>query len=195
MVIYLIILVVVVALVFVGYRTSRAGYESAPCQVVRSSGEFELRDYPALTVVETPMTSTGNNADGSFMRLFRFITGGNEAKQKIAMTTPVFMSGSDTNATMAFVMPAKLVRGEVPKPTDGSVSVQELPSGRFAVLRFQGGRKAKNEAAALQQLKDWMKAEGLSELSPPVFAYFDPPWTPGFLRRNEVMLRTEAAQK
>jgi DNA gyrase inhibitor GyrI len=151
--------------------------------------------YPALTVVETPMTRTGNNADGSFMRLFRFITGGNEAKQKIAMTTPVFMSGSDTNATMAFVMPAKLVRGEVPKPTDGSVSVQELPSGRFAVLRFQGGRKAKNEAAALQQLKDWMKAEGLSELSPPVFAYFDPPWTPGFLRRNEVMLRTEAAQK
>jgi hypothetical protein len=70
-----------------------------------------------------------------------------------------------------------------------------LPSGRFAVLRFQGGRKAKNEAAALQQLKDWMKAEGLSVLSPPVFAYFDPPWTPGFLRRNEVMLRTEAAQK
>ena len=195
MVIYLIILVVVVALVFVAYRTSRAGYESAPCQVVCSSGEFELRDYPALTVVETPMTRTGNNADGSFMRLFRFITGGNEAKQKIAMTTPVFMSGSDTNATMAFVMPAKLVRGEVPKPTDGSVSVQELPSGRFAVLRFQGGRKAKNEAAALQQLKDWMKAEGLSELSPPVFAYFDPPWTPGFLRRNEVMLRTEAAQK
>jgi hypothetical protein len=129
------------------------------------------------------------------MRLFRFITGGNEAKQKIAMTTPVFMSGSDSNATMAFVLPAKLKPGAVPKPTDGSLTVRDLPAGRFAVLRFRGGRNAKNEAAALQQLKDWMKAEGLSVLSPPpVFAYFDPPWTPGFMRRNEVMLQTEAGK-
>jgi len=51
-----------------------------------------------------------------------------------------------------------------------------------------------NEAAALQGLKDWMKTEGLSGLPPPVFAYFDPPWTPGFLRRNEVMLRTGAGK-
>ena len=194
MIISFLILAVVVVVVLVGYRTSRAGYESAPCQVVRSSGKFELRDYPALTVVETPMTRTGNNADGSFMRLFRFITGGNEAKQKIAMTTPVFMSGSDSNATMAFVLPAKLKSDTVPKPTDGSLTVRELPAGRFAVLRFRGGRNAKNEAAALQWLKDWMTTQGLSVLSPPVFAYFDPPWTPGFLRRNEVMLRTEAGK-
>ncbi|MGA3269249.1 MAG: heme-binding protein [Verrucomicrobiota bacterium] len=194
MIVSFLILVVVVVLVLVGYRTSRAGYESAPCQVVRSTGKFELRDYPALMVVETPMTRTGNNADGSFMRLFRFITGGNKAKQKIAMTTPVFMSGSDTNATMAFVLPAKLQTGAVPKPTDGSLTVRELPAGRFAVLRFWGGRNAKNEAVALQRLKDWMKAEGLNVMSPPVFAYFDPPWTPGFLRRNEVMLRTESGK-
>ena len=191
MIVSFIIVAAVVVLVLAGYRTSRAGYESAPCQVVRASDKFELRDYPALTVVETPMARTGNNADGSFMRLFRFITGGNEAKQKIAMTTPVFMSGSNTNATMAFVLPAKLAAGAAPKPTDGSLTVRELPAGRFAVLRFRGGRNEKNEAAALQQLQDWMKTEGLSVLSPPVFAYFDPPWTPGFLRRNEVMLRTE----
>jgi hypothetical protein len=194
MIITFFILAVVVVLVFLGYRTSRAGYESAPCQVMRASGNFELRDYPVLTVVETLMTRTGNNADGSFMRLFRFITGGNEAKQKIAMTTPVFMSGSDSNATMAFVLPAKLNSVEVPKPADSSLTVRELPAGRFAVMRFSGGRSAKNEAAALQQLKDWMTTQGLSVLSPPVFAYFDPPWTPGFLRRNEVMLRTEAGK-
>jgi hypothetical protein len=140
------------------------------------------------------MTRTGKDADGSFMRLFRFITGKNEAKQKIAMTTPVFMSGSGSNATMAFVLPAKLPAGEVPKPTDGAVTVREWPAGRFAVLRFRGGRNPKNEAAALQQLKDWMTAAGLRVLSPPVFAYFDPPWTPGFLRRNEVMLQTEAGK-
>ena len=123
-----------------GCGTVRAGYESAPYQVVRSDGKFELRDYPELTVVETPMALGSNGSDGSFNRLFRFITGGNEAKQKIAMTTPVFMSGSDTNANMAFVMPAKMKTGEVPKPLDPSVTVRKLPAGRFAVLRYSGGK-------------------------------------------------------
>ena len=195
MIITFFILAVVVVLFLLGYRTSRAGYESAPCHVMRASGNFELRDYPALTVVETPMTRSGNNADGSFMRLFRFITGKNEAKQKIAMTTPVFMSGTDANATMAFVLPAKLKADAVPKPSDGAVTVRELPAGQFAVLRFSGGRSAKHDAEALDGLRAWMQAEGLKELSPPVYGYFDPPWTPGFLRRNEVMLRAAAAPR
>jgi hypothetical protein len=71
---------------FVRCQATRSGYESAPYQVGRTDGKFELRDYPTLTVVETPMARGGNEADGSFNRLFRFITGGNEAKQKIAMT-------------------------------------------------------------------------------------------------------------
>ena len=178
----------------VGCKTTRAGYESAPYRVVRSDGKFEVRDYPALSVVETLMSSRGSGSDGSFNRLFRFITGGNEAKQKIAMTTPVFMSGGDSNATMAFVLPAKLKAGEAPKPTDGSVTVRELPAGRFAVLRFSGGRNTRNEAETLGRLTDWMAAKGLPVLSPPVYGYFDPPWTPAFLRRNEVMLRTEATR-
>lgn len=174
-----------------GCGTVRSGYESAPYQVVRASGKFELRDYPTLTVVETRMASGGNGSDGSFNRLFRFITGGNEAKQRIAMTTPVFMSGNETNATMAFVMPAKMKIGEVPKPSDGLVTVRELAAGRFAVLRFSGGRRAKNEAESLERLRAWMKHEGLKELAPPIYGYFDPPWTPAFLRRNEVMARID----
>ena len=181
-----------VAFVTTGCGTVRAGYESAPYQSVRSAGKFEVRHYPALTVVETPMKSGRNGVDGGFNRLFRFITGGNEAQQKIAMTTPVFMSGDETNATMAFVMPAKMKTADVPKPNDSNVRVRELDPGQFAVLRFSGGRNGANEAEALARLRAWMKSEGLKELTPPVFAYFDPPWTPAFLRRNEVMLRTEA---
>ena len=189
-----IILVVVVVLVVAGCGVTRAGYESAPYKVVRSHGKFEVRDYPALRVVETPMSGGGSRADGSFNRLFRFITGGNEAKQKIAMTTPVFMSGGDSNATMAFVLPAKLKAGEAPKPTDDSVKVRELEAGQFAVLRYSGRRNANNEAETLGRLTNWMAAEGLRVLSPPVYGYFDPPWTPAFLRRNEVMLRTETGR-
>ena len=188
------ILAVAAAVVLVGCQVTRAGYESAPYQVVRASGKFTVRDYPALQMVETPMSSAGNSDDGSFGRLFRFITGANAAEEKIAMTTPVFMSGSESNATMAFVLPAKLQADAVPKPSDATVTVRELPAGRFAVLRFSGGRSAQHDAEALGRLRAWMQAESLKELSPPVYGYFDPPWTPGFLRRNEVMVRTPAAR-
>jgi DNA gyrase inhibitor GyrI len=189
MIILLVCLVVVIGLAIASWRTSRAGYESAPYKVVRSDGKFELRDYPALTVVEAPMMRGGNSADNGFMRLFRFITGQNAANQKIAMTTPVFMSGSETNLTMAFVMPATMKASQVPKPSDGVLTVRELEAGRFAVLRFSGGRNANNESETLQQLRTWMEAQGLKAVSTPIYGYFDPPWTPSFLRRNEVMLR------
>jgi len=189
-----VILLVAVVLVVAGCKATRAGYESAPYRVVRRDGKFELRDYPALTVVETPMGASGSNgANGGFNRLFRFITGGNDANQKIAMTTPVFMSDRGTNKTMAFVMPSGEKAPQVPKPTDALLTVRRLEPGRFAVLRYSGGRNAENEAEVELRLRSWMEAERLRPKPPPVFGYFDPPWTPAFLRRNEVMLLTESA--
>lgn len=192
MIFLIVMLLIGAGLILVGCQATRSGYESAPYKAVRTDGKFELRDYPSLAVVETPLAVSGNSDDGSFMRLFRFITGANEAKQKIAMTTPVFMSGSDSNRTMAFVLPAKLNTATAPKPADGAVTVRELPGGRFAVLRFSGGRSAKRESETLARLQTWLAAQGLKTSASPVYGYFDPPWTPSFLRRNEVMLRTEA---
>jgi hypothetical protein len=143
-----VIVVIGTLLAIAGCRTSRSGYKSAPYTVVRSEGDFELRDYPALKLVETAMRDGGSG--GSFNRLFRFITGGNDAGKKIAMTTPVFMTGDES--TMAFVMPADL--GKVPQPTDGSVTIREMPAGRFAVLRFSGARGPQQEADHLELFKD-----------------------------------------
>ena len=174
-------------LTFAACQTSRSGYKSAPYAVVRSDGNFELRDYPALSVVETPMIDGGSG--GSFSRLFRFITGGNATKQKIAMTTPVFMSGSGSGNTMAFVMPSGI--GNLPHPDDASVTSRTLPAGRFAVLRFSGNRNIQRETEHLDCLRGWVASNGYHVSAPPVYAYFDPPWTPSFLRRNEVMLRID----
>ena len=179
-------LVALAALVSAGCAAIRAGYESAPYKVVRRDGKVELRDYPALVVAETPM----RGADGSFMRLFHFIGGENAAKQKIAMTTPVFMSGTGgTNATMAFVMPAKSGTTNLPQPTAPGVMLKEIPDGEFAVLRFSGGRSVQTATNAEARLRAWLTQENISPAGEPVFAYFDPPWTLSFLRRNEVMFR------
>ena len=119
-------------------------------------------------------------------------SGGNKKSQKIAMTTPVFMSGNATERTMAFVMPADMKAEGVPKPEYGSVTVREQPAGQFAVLRFSGRRSSESEAAALGRLQVWMDQENLTAISGPIYGYFDPPWTPSFLRRNEVMVETKA---
>lgn len=175
-------------LLAVGCGTVRAAYESAPYQVLRRDGKIELREYPALAVAETPMR--GDN--DSFMRLFRFISGQNAAQQKISMTTPVFFSGYTTNEMMAFVLPKKLAADQAPKPNEAKVSIREVTGGKFAVLRFRGGRNSKNQSAALEKLQAWLAKENFKAAGGPIYAYFDPPWTPTFFRRNEVMLRLAA---
>ena len=191
-VICLAVFAVAAVLLVAGCKATRAGYESAPYKVVRRDGKFEVRDYPALTLVETSMAAEGS--DGGFSRLFRFISGRNDASRKIAMTTPVFMSGSAANATMAFVMPANMTVAQVPGPADSSVKVRAIEAGRFAICRFRGGRNPKKEAEAIEKLKSWLEAERMSAQSEPMFGYFDPPWTPAFLRRNEVMIRIQAGR-
>ena len=167
-----------------GCQATRAGYESAPYRVVRTEGRVELRTYPALQLAET------KSGGDDFMRLFRYISRGNAAEQKIAMTTPVFLSGEGTtNRRMAFVLPETLT--EPPAPAHAEVRVQRLDPATYAVLRFRGGQQGPDGPAAAE-LRAWMAAEKLPALGDPMFAYFDPPWIPGFLCRNEVMIPTEA---
>lgn len=176
-----------VVVVLAGCKGSRKGYESAPYQVVLRDGKFELRDYPNLTVVETPMH---NDSGASFQRLFRYISGQNKASQKIAMTTPVFMAGNASTRSMSFVMPADME--SAPPASDPSVKTATIQAGRFAVFGFSGSRSEQAETNALEQLNAWLKSQNIVANGDPIFGYFDPPWTPPFFRRNEVMLRVDA---
>ncbi len=174
--------------------TSRAGYESAPYKVVEKlEANAELRDYPALTIVST--AGTGQNADGSFMRLFRYIQGDNVADAKIAMTTPVFMdrkATGDSTTTMSFVVPSDVATRGAPTPKAENVSVASRPAGRYAVLQFKGKQSPENEAAALAKLQAILRTKSITVSDQPTFAYYDPPWTPSPLRRNEVLLPVNA---
>ena len=67
--------------IFTWNLTARAAYESAEYTVVESEGPFEIRDYPDLKLVSTEMRFESQGSDGSFMRLFRYISGGNQAEQ------------------------------------------------------------------------------------------------------------------
>lgn len=171
-------------LLWVGCAATRAGYESPNYTASDKDGNFEIRTYPPLPVVST----TGNGMDNSFGRLFKFITGKNAAEQKIAMTTPVIMDGEGAN-TMSFVVPEKIAAAGTPEPTADNVTLRSLPGGTFAVLRFKGGRNSGAPEKSLAELKSMLAKKGFTATGQPRFAYYDPPWTPGPFRRNEVMLR------
>ena len=167
--------------------TSRAATETPEYKIVRTDGKFEIRDYPALTVATTAMDGAEMNV--GFRKLFRFITGSHKGSEKIAMTAPVLIDTTKDKKTMSFIMPKKAVEKGVPKPSGETVTLGKVGAARLAVLRFDGGRTAENEKAAIEKLKAWLDAERLAAKGSPTFAYYDPPWTPTFMRRNEVMIR------
>ena len=173
--------------------TSRAGYESAEYRVIEKDGKIEIREYPDLMLASTNTKLDSQGRDGSFMRLFRYISGDNEDKQKIAMTTPVFMEGKTRGAdvSMGFVMPKELAAQDVPQPKSEGVEIRKREGGRFAVIRFSGRLDTNTAQKQEAKLRDWMKSRGLEGVPVAESAGYDPPFTPGPLRRNEVLIRIQ----
>ncbi len=171
--------VVVICFVLASCGTSRSGYETARYDVLRTDGAFELRKYPELKVAAT----SEGSGNGSFMRLFRYIQGANEKQEKLAMTTPVFMEAGE----MRFVVPEKN-KAAAPKPGSDKVMVKEIPARTVAAYRFSGRQSERREKSALEKLQLWSKANKMEPKGEPFFAYYDPPWTLGPFRRNEVLI-------
>lgn len=164
------------------YSTSRASTEIAGYTVIRSDGPVEIRDYPRMQTARTSMRSQND----AFMRLFRFIAGGNSREEKIPMTAPVLIDGGHS---MSFVLPEKLAIGSAPTPTGEGVSLGEMPPMRVIVLRYSGAAKPESRDRELARLRAWAAEEGITTEGEPIDAFYDSPMTPGFLRRNEVFLR------
>ena len=170
--------------------TARAAYESAPYKVLKKEGNIEIREYPDLLLAATGSKVASNGRDGSFMKLFRYISGANETKQKIAMTTPVFMEDGVKNpeALMGFVMPQSVAESGAPAPTNNGVVMHNRKGGRFAVIRFSGRintKMAKQQEAAL---RTWLSKNGIAAGDRADTAGYDPPFTPGPFRRNEILI-------
>jgi len=177
---------------FVGWKAfGREKYETASYEVTKSDGDFEVRKYPDLELVVTSSAKGSSGDDGSFMRLFRYISGENEAEQKIAMTTPVFMDRSEEEEAgrMGFMIPAKVAESGAPSPKHDKVDIKTRPAGEFAVYRFSGRLDSRLEGEAKKKLFEWIEANGLTATGEAEFAGYDPPWTPGPMRRNEVLIR------
>ncbi len=177
--------------------------EQQPYDLVRSENGFDVRHYPEHVVAET-VTSGDFEGAGSraFRYLFGYITGDNAARgtiemtapvvqaasQRIAMTAPVVQSAEGDSFVVAFVLPASLTEATAPRPRRPEVSLRTVPARYAAAARFSGRWSEASFGKHRSDLLSAVEAAGLSTVGEPWFARFDPPFTPWFLRHNEVLV-------
>ncbi len=182
-------------------------YEQASYQIAESNGRFEIRDYAPMIVAQGEFTGERNEAiDKGFIVVAGYIFGKNISTQKIAMTTPVMQQssekipmtvpvmqakGQNNSWTLSFVMPSKYTLQTLPIPNNPDIKLKELPAKRFAVIRFSGMWTKANLNKRTSNLQEFIKSKNLVIVSEPVYAFFNPPWTPWFLRRNEIMIEVK----
>lgn len=172
-------------------------------KVIESSNNIEIRDYAPMIVAEAEVSGDRREAINKGFRIIAdYIFGNNTAAQKvpmsapvtqqqsekIAMTAPVTQQEDGENWRVRFVMPSSYTMDTLPKPNNPAVKLKEIPTKRFAVIRFSGMGGEDSLRRHTNELNEFISAKNLSPLSPPTYAFYNPPWTLPFLRRNEVIV-------
>lgn len=169
-----------------------------------SDGSFQVREYAPVIVAETTVRGDawGSRFEG-FGPLADYIFAKDRAGEKIAMTAPVTQAPREKIAmtapvtqqpaagdawTIAFTMPAGYTMQSLPAPSNPNVKLIEQPSRTMAVYSFSGLASDADMADAQRVLMQKVSQAALKPKGEPVFAFYDPPWTLAFLRRNEVMV-------
>jgi effector-binding domain-containing protein len=178
--------------------------EEAKYQVLLEDSGFELREYEphilAETAVDGEFEDAGNKAFG---RLLKYISGYNAQQQKVAMTSPVGQEPASQKIEMtspvgqqkqdgkwivSFMMPASFTLEATPVPKDPRVSIREVPARFIAAVRYSGFWSEKSYRLNLAKLQDWISNNRLTALGEPIWARYNPPFMPWFLRRNEILI-------
>lgn len=182
--------------------------EEPKYQVLEKDEHVELREYAPMIIAEVVVDGDLDEAGSQGFRLIAaYIFGDNTSRkggnekikmtvpvtvepksEKISMTAPVTMAQSAGRWRMHFVMPSQYTMGTLPIPNNPKVKLREIPSRKYAVIRFSGftgeSKVAKKEAALLK----WLQSKNLTPKGKCSLARYNRPWTLPFLRRNEVMV-------
>jgi len=161
-------------------------------EIIREISKVEIRRYPKILIAKV------EDPTNAFNLLYRFITGENRQQAKVKMTTPVVSQKiqmtspvfSETG-TMAFVMPAEYTLETTPEPLDKRVKIAEIPARFIAALCFSGGWSESHFEKETQELLNELTKEKIKTKGIVFTMLYNPPFIPGFLRRNEVAIEVE----
>lgn len=182
--------------------------EETQYRLISKTNNFEIREYPTYIVAETDvdgkLEDAGNKA---FKKLFGYISGKNRSREKIAMTAPVKQKLSSEKIAMtapvkqlqteggwivSFTMPNGYTMETLPTPENPDVRLRQLESHRVASVQYSGTWSEERYLKYLQELESWIEENGLIILGEPIWARYNPPFTPWFLRRNEILIPVDS---
>jgi hypothetical protein len=167
--------------------------ETAKYEVILKEDGFEIRKYEKMLI------ATARDASSKFQVLFRYITGSNTTKSKIDMTSPVITSEKiamtspvlSNKDTMSFVVPSEYEMDSVPEPTDPRINIEEVPERYVAAVRFRGFAWKDSVNMQTEKLLKILDEKEITLKGSPFLMQYNPPYIPGFLRRNEVGVEIE----
>lgn len=183
--------------------------EKPEYEVLEADDDLELRRYEphivAATRVEGEFDRAGNEG---FRRLADYIFGNNRRREsletaapvtqatseKIAMTAPVGMDRQGDAWRITFMMPSIYTLATLPEPIDKRIELHEVPGGLFAALRYSGTWSESRYREREARLLEWLEIRGWQPIGEPIFARYDPPFKPWFLRRNEILIEVETGE-
>jgi hypothetical protein len=185
-------------------------YEQPRYEVTQRFPGFELRDYAPFVVAETEVEASHAEAGNKgFRRLAGYIFGKNKGARRIAMTAPVaearasriamtapvaeVATGDPEHFLIQFMMPSDFTIDTLPEPLDERIHFRQVPARRVAAIRYSGTWSERRYRSHLDKLRSALDQEHLEALGEPVWARYDPPFKPWFLRRNEILIEVRPA--
>jgi len=201
------ILLSIIAMLFLGWVTY--GYFSSQSKepkftVLEKKDGYEIREYAPYIEARVTVSGTYREAMSSGFRILAgYIFGGNTTKQSIAMTTPVTERKSESiamtapvsetviensNRVVAFVMPEGYTLATLPTPNDKRIEIVEVPAHTSAVLRYSGYNNTEKVAEMKARLLEYLKRDNVVVVGVPRGAGYNPPSTPPFMMRNEILV-------
>ena len=176
--------------------------------VVRKLDGAEIRQYAAYVVAQVLVSGPADEAGSqAFPILAGYIFGKNKGAKKFDMTAPVTQAAAPTKLEMTapvtqsaaaggylvqFVLPKGVTLASAPEPIDPQVQLREVPNNRVAVIRYSGFWSQSNYDEHLGQLKAALRAAAVAWTGEPTLSRYDAPFTPWFMRRNEIWLTVAA---
>ena len=161
--------------------------EEVGFEIIKTNDVYEIRKYSDRLVIET---ATSNQNSG-FRKLFNYISGNNQTKEKINMTAPVTQVKKNEGMTMQFYLPSKFNLDSAPTPSNSEVKLLSVKGGFYAVIKYSGRSSDKNFIKHKYILEEELKKNNVLILGPPIKASYSSPFTLPMLKRNEVMFEID----
>ena len=158
-------------------------YETQDYEIINQIDKVEIRYYPSAPMIKVSSDVSRNN---NFGKLFRYIAGNNGNDEKIAMTTPVYMSNE--NRTMEFVLPKKFISDQLPIPNDSDVEAYISKPKYFAAIKYSGYSNKRKEEEYKDKLLKKIEDSELEILGDYYVLSYDAP-TKFYNRRNEILIQ------